>query len=427
MAKATGDLASADFAEVVRDALLHLYDTTYLRTHRLSRLLARRADGTAGLEGKELFQVLLQAVEALRPPPGTRTDSPAWRKYRLLELRYLDALSAQSVMRELAVSKTQYHRDHGMALAAVAATLQERYQASLDNDAATGQAVPEGANALAEAEQVALHSAPEFLDASSTVAELLALFRPVCAENHTTLTVSIKRHLPRIHVDRSTFRQVVLGLLNSALERCDGGTLKVGVARQGPAVELSLAASGGQNADGSHPTEAAGHTEIEVIRHLVGIAGGTLRVSPPSAGDCWSAEVTFPAARRPLVLVVDNHPDFLGLIARYLGESNWDVLGATNVAEARGLVLECKPNVILLDVMMPREDGWDLLMALKQQRGTKDIPVIICSVLREPQVARALGAADYLPKPISQEALAAALARWQPPAAGPAESPRQRR
>jgi adenylate cyclase len=61
-------------------------------------------------------------------------------------------------------------------------------------------------------------------------------------------------------------------------------------------------------------------------------------------------------------------------------------------------------------VMMPERDGWDLLQALRHNPATYDIPVIICSVLRQHELALALGAAAYLSKPISEHSLLQALA-----------------
>jgi CheY-like chemotaxis protein len=66
----------------------------------------------------------------------------------------------------------------------------------------------------------------------------------------------------------------------------------------------------------------------------------------------------------------------------------------------------------MLDVMMPQVDGWELLAAIKSNPATRDIPVIVCSVLKSPALALKLGAAAYLPKPVSQQALIEALARW---------------
>jgi Amt family ammonium transporter len=90
------------------------------------------------------------------------------------------------------------------------------------------------------------------------------------------------------------------------------------------------------------------------------------------------------------------------------------------VDEAYALACHQHPGAILLDVVIPGRDGWELLLELKQLPSTRDIPVIICSVLDEPAVAIALGAAAYLQKPIDQDRLLAALnPLLTPPATGP--------
>ena len=83
---------------------------------------------------------------------------------------------------------------------------------------------------------------------------------------------------------------------------------------------------------------------------------------------------------------------------------------------------ELRPAAIALDVMMAGQDGWETLQQLKNHPQTQAIPVLICSVLREPELARFLGAAALLPKPVTRPELLGALARLgvvPPSAAGP--------
>jgi CheY-like chemotaxis protein len=81
--------------------------------------------------------------------------------------------------------------------------------------------------------------------------------------------------------------------------------------------------------------------------------------------------------------------------------------GETGIALAR----ELRPDAILLDVMMPRMDGWAVLGALKADPATADIPVIMISMIRETGLACSLGAADYLTKPVDWARLKAAIDR----------------
>jgi Amt family ammonium transporter len=70
-----------------------------------------------------------------------------------------------------------------------------------------------------------------------------------------------------------------------------------------------------------------------------------------------------------------------------------------------------RPAAIVLDIMMPGMHGWDVLQRLRASRQSADIPVIICSVINNPDLAQALGASIFLPKPIRQEEILAALDR----------------
>jgi CheY-like chemotaxis protein len=112
------------------------------------------------------------------------------------------------------------------------------------------------------------------------------------------------------------------------------------------------------------------------------------------------------------VLVIDDNPEVIQLFQRYLGGGAYYVVGATTSQEALRLTREIRPHAITLDVMMPTQDGWEILQNLKNHPATKDIPVIVCSVLREHELALSLGAADFLAKPITQQMLLMALTRF---------------
>jgi Amt family ammonium transporter len=128
--------------------------------------------------------------------------------------------------------------------------------------------------------------------------------------------------------------------------------------------------------------------------------------------DLWEARLVWPVRPTRILLVVDDNDGYASLFHRYLVGHRWRVVGASTVAEARRVLAEVTPTVIALDVMMPKEDGWGFLLELKSDPGTRDVPVIVCSVLNEPTLARALGAAAYITKPVNQQSLIDALAPW---------------
>jgi sugar lactone lactonase YvrE len=120
----------ATFARQIRDALSDLYDPAALRGHPLWMTLAPDQEDAQGSNGTALRDRLLQAIEALRPAPRVDPASKAWLVYRILQLRYVEARAPTDVQHELAMSKSQYYREHEAALASVTALLREQLVSS---------------------------------------------------------------------------------------------------------------------------------------------------------------------------------------------------------------------------------------------------------------------------------------------------------
>ena len=112
-----------------------------------------------------------------------------------------------------------------------------------------------------------------------------------------------------------------------------------------------------------------------------------------------------------IVLAIDDDPHAIDLIQENLAEAGYRVVGATSgrdgVQKARAL----RPCVIILDILMPEQDGWQILHELKTDTSTRDIPIIVSSIVDNKGLGYRLGAADYLPKPLDRETILTTLAR----------------
>jgi Amt family ammonium transporter len=120
-------------------------------------------------------------------------------------------------------------------------------------------------------------------------------------------------------------------------------------------------------------------------------------------------------ATGPLVLAVDDDPGILNLYRRYLEPHGYKLVGVSKSTDAVGRAAELQPAAILLDVMMPNKDGWQVLGELKRSSLTRDIPVVMCTLVSEPGRAAEMGASGYLTKPILETDLLLALNRLQTP------------
>ena len=107
----------------------------------------------------------------------------------------------------------------------------------------------------------------------------------------------------------------------------------------------------------------------------------------------------------PLVLVVEDDPKSRELLSIHLSDAGYLVAYATDGEEAIKKAIELRPAVITLDIMLPKKDGWQVLMELKQMPETQNIPVIIVSIVADDTLASSLEAMDCLVKPFSKHQL----------------------
>jgi CheY-like chemotaxis protein len=400
-----------EFAAWVRDALTHLYDAPYLQSHLLTKLLSNGDQDDPLQRTQRLRRLLLDAIHAVRPAPGTPASSPDWRHYRLLELRYVEAMTPRQAMEELSLSRSQFFREQAAVLDTLIAVLWNQLGSAVS--APPKRESPDD-EADHESLQTALrritaHATWDEIDLTDVVANLIRVVDPLARERNVHLRLSKAEDLPTITGDRVLVRQALLDVLTWALERAAGGTVTLGGASHANAgleVEAGICIVAEGDADEPRSGDDAA---LAVCRQVLGSMGGTVETAIDDRA--WHADILWPR-REPLLVAVDDNEDFIALYQRYLGPHGWRVLGASSVEEARRLLRETSPSAVVLDVLMPDEDGWELLLWMQEQPRLAELPVVICSVLDQSHLATSLGAAGYLKKPVTQEALVGLLSRW---------------
>ncbi|MHB1295498.1 MAG: response regulator [Anaerolineae bacterium] len=404
------------FDQWVYDALAQLYDTASLRRNPLAGLL--RDEDCEQTDGTRLRRLLLATLHTLRPPSGAPAASRDWRLYRLLELRFIEGLEPDEAMRELALGRSQYYRDQADARRQVAdvlwASLGPRIAASeRHSDAANGGEANRESLFRAEAERASSATQVEDVDAGALLGELRPVATQMAAAQGAALSLSAPEglHLP---ADRVLLRQTMVNVLCSILSVPHTQALRV-LAEQseGPDSEASVTieAVWPEAAPSDASALAEAETQMCDAHTMMALMGGVLHSTRDATR--WTIRLSWPPAGRRIVLAIDDNQGLVDLYRRYLVGTVWQVVGAHSSAEARAALRERHPDVILLDLLMPQEDGLDLLVALKQDPETAAIPVVVCSVLSQPGFALELGATAYLPKPIVQEALLRLLRQWE--------------
>ena len=115
---------------------------------------------------------------------------------------------------------------------------------------------------------------------------------------------------------------------------------------------------------------------------------------------------------RPLVLVVDDNPEAAEILGRHLAVGGFRMAIARSGTDALKMARALKPVAVTLDILLPEIDGWDVLTRLKEDEGTRNIPVVVVSVVDNPALGRALGAIDYFVKPVDGKALLSRLEQY---------------
>ncbi len=267
---------------------------------------------------------------------------------------------------------------------------------------------------------------PELVASVMSTASVLVKDKPI------TLNRVLPADLPTVRADAMRIRQVLLNLLSNAAKFTDEGSItvkaevlenvsghreiSVSVIDTGPGIsqedqkKLFQAFS---QVDAS-PTRKSGGSGLglSISNHLIQMHGGRIGViSEPGKGSTFY--FTLPAFRgkassdtlqnERVILAIDDDPQVISLYERYLQPQGYQVVPLSEPSRALERVRQLKPFAITLDIMMPGYDGWRVLNDLKSNADTKDIPVIVCSIVEEQEKGFSLGAADYLVKPILED------------------------
>ncbi len=253
----------------------------------------------------------------------------------------------------------------------------------------------------------------------------------------------------RLVADEGKVKQILYNLISNAVKFTPaGGRVRVVARRQAGAVALSVIDTGIGIAPEDQPLIFEEFHQVShgpdrhfggtglglaLTRRFVELHGGRIWVeSTPGQGSAFhvllplrdlppaeegvlaprSETMSGVEADRPLVLVVEDDPAAANLLSVYLVRGGYRAEVATNGPEALEKARRLSPLAITLDILLPGMDGWEVLRGLKSDPATRDIPVVVVSVVSNRDLGYALGAVDYFVKPVDRQALLDRLARY---------------
>jgi signal transduction histidine kinase/CheY-like chemotaxis protein len=285
----------------------------------------------------------------------------------------------------------------------------------------------------------------ESFDTAGLVRDIAAVIQPLAAKNANRLDVHCPPEIGTMRADLTKVRQALFNLLSNACKFTERGTISLTVVREVAEGRDSMMFAVGDTGIGMTPEQVSRLFEafsqadaattrryggtglgLALSRRLCRMMGGDVTVESV-AGRGSTFTIRLPAevagaveepalppaetghAAAGTVLVIDDEAAVRDLMQRFLTKEGFRVVTAHGGVEGLRRARELRPDAITLDVMMPGMDGWAVLSALKADPDIADIPVIMLTIVDDRNLGYALGASDYLTKPIDRERLVAVL------------------
>ncbi len=284
------------------------------------------------------------------------------------------------------------------------------------------------------------------------IEEVVSTVQPLVEEKANTLEVCCAEDLGSMYADLTKVRQGLLNLLSNAAKFTEEGQIRLEATREAVNgvdwIKLSVSDTGiGMSAEqmgklfqaftqaDASTTRQYGGTGLGLVitRHYCQMMEGDISVrSELGVGSTFTIELPAVVAERATetalmangrlettpetagtVLVIDDEPSVCRLLERFLSKEGFQVEIALDGEEGLRLARELQPDAITLDVLMPGIDGWSVLTMLKTDPDLADIPVIMLTIVDDKGKGYALGAAEYMVKPIDRDRLAAVLRPYQ--------------
>ena len=303
-------------------------------------------------------------------------------------------------------------------------------------------------------------------DVSTILSNCILIVEPLIQSKRLSVTQDIQPNLPPLSTDIVKVRQIIVNLLSNASKFTEKGGISIKVDQhEGGMVSFAVKDSGigiapkdygrvfeeFQQVDSSNTRKYKGTgLGLPIARKLARMLGGDLTVeselgkgstftltiparvpqklldaqqtpmpqpklpepAPQPKAPVVTQALPPPAPGQVQILSIDDDPDVIEILRKYLVPEGYSIVGALSGDEGIEMALTMNPAIITLDIMMPKKDGWQVLRELKQNPQTRDIPVLIHSIVDNKPLAISLGAVDVMTKPTDPKRLLSLVSKY---------------
>jgi CheY-like chemotaxis protein/anti-sigma regulatory factor (Ser/Thr protein kinase) len=288
----------------------------------------------------------------------------------------------------------------------------------------------------------------QLVSVAEVVAQVVSTIEPLATQKQIKVQAR-DVNAGEITADAGKVKQMLLNLVANAVKFTpDGGEITITASRLEKTVEIAVADNGIGIAPKDHARVFQGFQQVDsgierqqagtglglhLTRRFAALHGGDVLIdSQLGKGSVFTIVLPIEASagtpstpqhsrdaglgsadKRPLVLVVEDDAAAAELLTRQVEQAGFQTTVARTGSEALAKARQRKPAAITLDILLPDLDGWEVLTRLKRAEETSDIPVIVVSVVDNPELGMALGALDYFVKPVPAKELMSRLTRFK--------------
>jgi len=386
-------MITKEIEKELRNALPHLHDVAFQPSDFLYGLT-----GCDPQEGAFAVQsVIIQAIDDLKPPDDEPSNALSIQSYSLLRNRFLRKLTIEETAERMHMSNSSLWRAQGKAVRVLARSLWDRqleYQRKNGINELNGS-VPttqeQDWHSQMRKELASLHASASELtaDIGRIIHEVLGLMDAMILKQGAS--VNAKFIQPNLvgAIHPSMLRQILIAALGRLLQYSPPEEIDIYANLDEGNAKITL--SRAINADLKIDSK-------EIIKDIFIPEDVSFDVSIDGANIFLALIV--PSTGKVSVLVIDDNPDMIRFYQSSTMGTRYHILTYTEGENPVKTIREIQPDIVVLDIMLPDMDGWQILMQTHEDPLTTEIPVVVCSVVREEDLALSLGAESYLSKPV---------------------------
>lgn len=289
---------------------------------------------------------------------------------------------------------------------------------------------------LAKVEAGKIEVRPSSFEVSDLFATLRGMLRPLLVQGSSVaLIVEEPDGIPQIYSDEGKVAQILRNFISNALKFTEQGEVRVSAVQKGHTVIFSVSDTGIGIAPTDQERIFEDFVQIEsslqkqvkgtglglpLSRKLTELLGGSLSVrSELGQGSTFTASIPivypyateFPTLLPPSasleptglpILAVEDHPETLFIYENHLQQSIYQLIATRTLAQARQVLQQVRPAAIMLDIMLEGQNGWTFLREVKGDETTRNIPILVITIIDNEKQALALGADGFLIKPVDR-------------------------